>query len=91
MLGWTGRPVHFASDTGETDFDKSNGQVYGILFTKRITEVVLMEKGNKGQYIKIRRVEMDLSQAALGHKIGKSAQVIDQSGLAGAAVLGDGY
>jgi len=50
-----------------------------------------MEKGNKGQYIKIRRVEMDLSQAALGHKIGKSAQVIDQSGLAGAAVLGDGY
>ena len=28
-----------------------------------------MEKGNKGQYIKIRRVEMDLSQAALGYKI----------------------
>lgn len=35
-----------------------------------------MENGNIGQYIKARRIEMGLSQAELGHKIGKSSQVI---------------
>lgn len=35
-----------------------------------------MENENIGQYIRARRLEMKLSQAALGHKIGKSSQVI---------------
>ncbi|WP_295158065.1 helix-turn-helix transcriptional regulator [Selenomonas sp. AE3005] len=35
-----------------------------------------MEHGNIGQYIRARRLAMNLSQAALGHKIGKSSQVI---------------
>lgn len=39
-------------------------------------KVEFMENENIGQYIRARRLEMKLSQAALGHKIGKSSQVI---------------
>lgn len=35
-----------------------------------------MENKSIGQYIRARRLKMKLSQAALGHKIGKSSQVI---------------
>ena len=35
-----------------------------------------MKNGNIGKYIRARRLEMKLSQAALGHKIWKSSQVI---------------